>query len=171
MRNVVAGLMAVGMAFAPLGAAALSCLEYSIRNAYWYHHERPETYVLVHGSFSGLEQVDAAGQDLTGVFAAAEAEVWTARFTGFKASNQAFDQPFEAEVTLVFPDFSMIGGGTDSAEAVKWLPGQTGLVWLQRTDAGFRLTAEPCASMIDRDPASVKPALNCLAGRHCPKQE
>lgn len=145
----------------PLPALALSCAEYSIRDSYWYRDAQAASYVLVLGSLSDLVRTSATGPN--------GAEVWTARFQGHKASTRAFDQPFEAEVRLVFPDFSLIGGGYDTAAAAEWLPGQTGLIWLKLTDGGHELTAELCQPLVDTDPASIKPALNCLAGRWCPK--
>jgi hypothetical protein len=169
MRGLQAGGAAFAMALQPGAAAALSCAEYSIRGAYWYHEESPKTFVLVQGAFSDLTLVEASATETTYQEIRPGQAVYSARFQGFRASRRAFDQPFETEVTLVFPDFSMIGGGYDSAAAVNWLPEQSGLVWLTQTEAGYSLTAELCAPVIDSDPESVKPALQCLRGGYCPK--
>jgi hypothetical protein len=170
LRAGVAALaLAVPLALASGMAAALSCADYSIRDAYWTHEASPETYLLVQGSFTNLTLVEAVATAETDQGIAPGKTTYAARFTGFKPSARAFDQPFEAEVTLVFPDFSMIGGGYDSALAVDGLPGLNGLVWLRDTGAGYALTAELCAPLIDTDPGSVKPALRCLAGGYCPK--
>ncbi len=96
-------------------------------------------------------------------------EIWKAEFQGFKASRKAFDQPFETEVTLTFPDYSFLGGGSDSARMVDRLVGQTGLTWLEKASEGYELTAKDCWPMIDTDPQSVKSALRCLNGGYCPK--
>jgi hypothetical protein len=166
-----AGLAGLAMMLAPGAAQALSCLEYSIQGAYWDHQARGETYILAEGAFSDLRKTDAAGVDLSAVFGGATAEVWAASFTGFTASTRAFDQPFAAEVVLILPDYSLIGGGYDSAAAVDGLAGQSGLVWLQDTGDEYRLVAELCAPLIDTDPASLDPALRCLAGGYCPQRD
>lgn len=165
MRGLLAGL---AMALVPGSAVALSCEEYSIESAYWYHARQEASYVLALGAFGELTLIERVATRDTGDDYQAGVTVYSARFEGFTASRRAFDQPFEAEVRLVFPDFSIFGGGHDSAAAAESLAGITGLVWLQKTEAGYQLTADLCAPQIDGDPASVKPALRCLRGGSCP---
>ena len=152
----------------PGAATALSCAEYSVSDSYWYYKERPETFVLASGTFFDLELVSSSATEFAGEELKQGRKVYSARFEGFRASSWAFDQPFSAPVTLIFPDFSVYGG-YDSAVQAKSLPGEAGLVWLMQTDDGYQATVELCEVFIDKDPASTKPALACLAGRRCPK--
>lgn len=162
-------LVAVLAALLPEAATALSCAEYSISDTYWYHQERPETFVLAQGAFLDLELIEAMKSDYTKDPVQNGRTVYSARFEGFLASAKGFDKAFSAPVTLIFPDFSLIGGGYDTAAIADNLPGTTGLVWLMETDGFYQATAGLCDVFIDTDPASVKPALDCLSGRRCPK--
>lgn len=164
-----AGIAALTVMLHPGAALALSCEAYSIRNAYWFHVDRAETYVLVQGAFADLKLVEKIASKTTADAIEPGRTVYSARFEGFGASPRAFDQPFTAEVTLVFPDFSFIGGGYDTAAAAEGLAGTSGLVWLQESGSGYQAAAELCLPLIDSDPASVKPALRCLSGRSCPR--
>lgn len=163
------GLAVLVLSMAPGAALALSCEAYSITNAYWFHADRAETYVLVQGAFADLKLVEKVASKTTADAIEPGRTVYSARFEGFGASARAFDQPFSAEVTLVFPDFSLIGGGYDTAAAAEGLAGTSGLVWLQEGGSGYQAAVELCQPLIDTDPASVKPALRCLAGRYCPR--
>ena len=167
MRAGLAGLM---MILAPEVAFALSCEAYSIRSAYWFHANRAETFVLAQGTFSNLKLVEKVETKNTTEAIEPGRTIYSARFDGFLASQQVFDQSFTAEVTLVFPDFSYIGGGYDTAAAAEGLAGTSGLVWLQETRSGYQVAAELCLPLIDTDPTSVKPALRCLRGGNCPKE-
>lgn len=162
--TIAAALVAV-----PLPAAALECDEYSIQSTYWWYKERAEVYVLAQGAFTDLKLIKAVRSRATANEFEPGQEIYSARFEGFRASRRAFDQPFTAEVTLVFPDFSFIGGGYDTSAAAERLAGVSGLVWLQQDGSRYQLSAELCLPVIDTDPASVKPALRCLRGGHCPK--
>lgn len=155
----------------PLPVSALECLIPSIQRDYWWYEEQPGTYVLALGELSDLKRSDKARVGDVKVAPALDFEVWTARFTGFRASRRAFDQPFETEVTLIFPDFSVIAGGYDTSAEVERLPGKTGLVWLMQVKDGFRAMSGLCSEVIDPDPANVKPALRCLRGSYCPKPD
>ncbi len=150
--------------------AALECQYGTVSSDYWWHKARSETYVLVWGGFFDLGKSQADAVNPGNVEFGAEVEVWTATFKGFRASRRAFDQPFETEVTLVFPDFSFIGGGHNTAGDAERLPGKTGLVWLEQTEDGYRVISELCASVIDTNAENVKPALRCLRGGYCPKE-
>lgn len=167
MPAVAAALM---MAL-PAPAIALECLVPSIPRDYWWYKEQPETYVLALGGFSDLKRSHKADLGDVQVAPALDFEVWTARFTGFRASRRAFDKPFEAEVTLIFPDYSVIGGGYDTSAEVERLLGKNGLVWLKQTENGYQASSGMCSEVIDTDPASVKPALRCLRGGFCPKPD
>jgi hypothetical protein len=167
--GAMVGIATVLMAMSPGPAHALECLLYDIRASYWFHEEADETFVLVFGDFSKLQQPGTKTAALLEIRPAVDAEIWTATFTGFSASGRASDQPFEAQVTLVFPDYGVVAGGSDTAGEVDRLVDQTGLVWLKKTDDDYQLTADLCWPLIDADPESVGPALDCLAGRNCPK--
>ncbi len=167
MRRKLAVAVLAGLLPGP--AAALSCAEYSVTDTYWYHTDRPETFVLALGTFQDFQLIKATSAKALPQDASQGHSVYSARFEGFRASANAFDQPFSTEVTLAFPDFSAIGGGSDTAELAIMLPGMTGLVWLMETSRGYEATVELCTIFIDPDPASVKPALDCLGGRHCPR--
>ncbi|MBN8629954.1 MAG: hypothetical protein J0L76_03755 [Rhodobacterales bacterium] len=164
MKQAAAGLLAALMALSPVPAVALSCEEYSIRDAYWRYQAAEETYVLVFGAFLDLKKTRAKAEGYPG-----GAEVWTAKFTGHGFSRRAFDKPFETGVTLIFPDFSDIAGGYNTADLADWLPGKRGLVWLKKTAAGYQLAAGLCQPLLDTKAANVKPALQCLRGGYCPK--
>jgi len=70
---------------------------------------------------------------------------------------------------LVFPDYSFIGGGRDTAWLADDLSGQTGLVWLLQTDQRYEVTPGPCSSeIVDTNQDNVKPLLRCLRGGYCP---
>ena len=153
----------------PQGAVALQCVPTTVSQDYWWHQESEETFVLVHGAFSGLDLREAAETSYGDEEMRPGRAVYSARFEGFLPSQRAFDQPFATDVTLVFPDYSHIGGGSDTARAAETLPGQVGLVWLMQTDQGYEVTHGICSGIIDTDPASVKPALRCLRGGFCPK--
>lgn len=170
MRNVIA-VLAVLALMLPQVASALECLIPSIQRDYWWHKERPETYVLALGGFTELRRAPKAGVSHAEVDLQAKIKVWTARFSGFTASRHAFDQPFETEAILVFPNYSFIAGGADTAAEVRTLPTQTGLVWLMKTERGYQATSGLCQGIVDTDPANVKPALRCLRGGHCPKSD
>lgn len=170
MRKVMA-VVATMAATLPQPVKALECLIPSIQRDYWWHKERPETYVLVLGHFSDLKRSDKSHAGDVDASPARDYGVWTAQFTGFRASRRAFDQPFAAEVTLIFPDFSFIAGGNDTSGEVERLPGRIGLVWLKQVEDGYQARSGLCAEVIDIDPAHVKPALRCLRGGYCPKPD
>lgn len=154
----------------PLPAAALECdYNYSIQRDYWWHKDQPETYVLVLGRFSNLDLIESFKTRETAEGIETGRQVFQADFAGFKASRRAFDQPFSTRVTLVFPDWSILGGGSDSSWMAEELPEKAGLVWLMQTQVGYEITVGPCDSVIDTEPARVKPALRCLRGGYCPK--
>jgi hypothetical protein len=162
-------VVAILAATLPQTARALECLMPSIQRDYWSYKEQKETYVLALGGFSDLKRSGKAGVGDVEVAPALDFEVWTARFTGSMASRRAFDKPFETEVTLIFPDYSVIGGGYDSSGEVERLSGKTGLVWMMQVPGGYRAVSGLCSQMVDTDPDHVKPALRCLRGGHCPK--
>jgi len=152
-------------------ANALECLVHSVARDYWRHNESAETLVLALGRFTDIklsrDEVTVAPE----VELNAKYEVWTAGFQGFLASRKAFDKPFEARVTLNVPDCSFIAGGSDGSGEIERLPGKTGLVWLLQTPDGDQATSGLCDSIIDTDPANVKPALRCLRGGFCPNPD
>lgn len=164
-----AALVGIVMLLTPGTALALTCEQYSIRNAYWLYSDRAETFVLAQGAFTELKLVEKVATRSTADATEPGRTVYSARFEGFRASRRAFDQPFTAEVTLVFRDFSFIGGGYDTAAAAEGLAGTFGLVWLQENGSGYQVAADLCLPLIDTDPASVKPALRCLSGGYCPR--
>ena len=166
-----AGTVALFASLLPGAAEALSCDEASVRDLYWYHEEQADSYVLVHGEFIEFQQTDVYTVDSDDIWEPTRFEVWRATFRGFSASQRAFDRAFEAEVTLTFPDNSFIAGASSPEDILRWLPDEVGLVWLQKTTTGYELTAGLCSQLIDTDPASIRPALNCLAGRWCPKAD
>lgn len=168
MRKVLAATLC-GMFLAAPAAHALSCEAPSVVADFWRYQERKETYLPVWGSFSSISSRGEGNPDLSVLGAETKFSVYTATFTGFRASAKGFDAPFETEVTLVFPDFSMIGGGYDTADAVDMLPGLTGLVWLMQTGEGYQVTAELCSLLMDTDPAHRDELLQCLGGASCPK--
>jgi hypothetical protein len=118
-----------------------------------------------------LERADTSSAPGVNVAPALDYAVWRAEFTGLLASRRAFDQPFNTGATLILPDFSVVGGGSDTSYLVDYLSGKSGLVWLMRTNGGYRATAELCGDLVDADPAHVKPALRCLRGGSCPKPD
>lgn len=162
--TIAAALVAV-----PLPAASLECDEYSIQSSYWWHKEQAEVYILANGSFTQLKRIKTVASRSTADAFEPGRAIYSARFEGFRASRRAFDQPFTAEVTLVFPDYSFIGGGYDTSSYAERLAGTSGLVWLQEDGSGYQVTADLCTPLIDTDPASVKPALRCLRGGQCQK--
>jgi hypothetical protein len=162
--TIAAALVAV-----PLPAAAFECSEYSIQSSYWWHKEQAQVYVLANGGFTDLKRIKTVASRTTQDAFKPGRAIYSARFEGFRASLRAFDQPFTAQVTLVFPDYSFIGGGYDTSSYAGRLAGSSGLVWLQEDGSGYQVTADLCLPLIDTDPASVKPALRCLRGGHCPK--
>jgi len=162
MRVLVSVLAAAMLALPSSQAAALSCMKYDIRQAWWAHVDAPQTYVLVRGSFSDLRDPhhDRANDQV----------IWRATFAGMKASARAFDQPFAAEVTITHHLFSVIAGGDGSPDALgQGLPGVEGLVFLRKTAGGHAIDTALCVPIIDTDPANVGPALDCLNGRRCPR--
>ena len=168
MRKVFATILC-GMSLDAPAAHALSCEAPSVVADYWRYQERDQTYLPVWGKFTTISQSGKGKADRSLLGAESKFSVYTATFTGFRASGKGFDEPFQTEVILVFPDFSMIGGGYDTADAVEMLPGREGLVWPMQTDAGYQVTAELCSQLIDTDPAHRKQLLKCLGGRSCPK--
>jgi len=155
---------------AALPALALECDLQSVQSDYWWHKKSPDTYILVHGAFANLKLVEAIETADVGEDIRIGREVYSARFEGFRASRRAFNQPFSTDVTLIFTDFGFLGGGYDSAWMAEKLPGKTGLVWLKETEQGYEVEPGPCdGSVVDTDPANVKPALRCLRGGYCPK--
>jgi hypothetical protein len=149
--------------------SALECLIPSIQRDYWWYEERPETFILVYGQFSNLQLTESVETKETSDGFQAGRQVFLADFAGFKPSRRAFDQPFSTKVTLVFPDESFIGGGSNTSVDAEALPRMVGLVWLMQTDSGYEATASSCSDIVDADPANVKPALRCLRGGYCPK--
>jgi hypothetical protein len=146
----------------PDAARALACEEYSIRAAYWRHQQSADRYVLVLGQFSDLtfKRHDRAKDRV----------VWTARFTGHSASARAFDRPFAAQVTVIDNLYSAIDGGAPPIDRLSvTLESLRGLVFLKETASGYVVATELCVPLVDTDPAHVRPALACLAGRRCPR--
>jgi hypothetical protein len=161
--------VATATALAPTQPLALSCNEYSIRHAYWSYQEATETYMLVLGSFADPRPAFPGDNS--------RADIFIARFIGQKASRRGFDQPFETDVTLFLPDLTIafeadeagnLISDYDPAEYVKKLMGEAGLIWLEQTAEGYQAEHGLCWPLIDSDPESVQPALDCLAGRSCP---
>lgn len=161
MRRAVIAL-ALALAFGPRPAAALSCLAMTPQDVFHVHDDAEATFVAVLGSFGPLKQVRHDG--------ARDRVIWRATVRGHTASGRGFDQPFAAEVEVIQPLWSAVaGGGVDHAYLGIWLPGLTGIVYLERRGAGYRLTGDICRGMIDTDPASIRPTLLCLTGRRCPR--
>lgn len=150
-------------------AVALTCDRYGIQGSFRSMQEAGVPFLLVLGAFSDLQPINLPPADRPRLVLASGFEASSGRFRGHSASPTGFDRPFAAEVALIFPDYSGVGG-TDRAAAVKWLPGTTGLVWLVKTDAGYRLTADPFQTLIDTDPDSIPLALRCLRGGDCPEE-
>lgn len=154
--------LAAVLALAAGPAAALSCMAPSPQGTYWRHQDAAETYVAVYGGFGPLR---GFRRDR-----AADRVYWTATFTGRTAQGATFSRPFDARVEIVHPLWTGIaGGGIDPQDVARWLPGQTGIAYLERTATGYRLTADICQGLIDTDPASVAPTLACLQGGRCPR--
>ncbi len=158
MRGLLLLLLAL-----PAPAAALSCLPWDIRAAYWRHADAAETYVLALGRFSALrEPFHDRAKDVV---------IWQATFTGHRASARAFDRPFTAEVTIEDRLFTGIAGGERlPGELARGLPGLTGLVFLRQTPGGYVVTTALCEPVVDTDPTHVRPALDCLNRRSCPRR-
>ncbi|MGQ0566051.1 MAG: hypothetical protein ACT4OK_13415 [Gemmobacter sp.] len=156
MRAVLALLLS--LAASP--AAALSCLDYDLRSAFWRHMDRPETYVLAWGNFGDLGpgRHDKAADTVT----------YRAFFAGNTASSRGFDQPFGADVVITDRLFSGIAGGERPVDALaRGLPGVVGLVFLRRTADGYTLETGLCEPVVDTDPANKRRAVDCLNGRRC----
>ncbi|CAN1532671.1 hypothetical protein MCELHM10_01452 [Paracoccaceae bacterium] len=169
MRKILAFFCAAALALTVAPAIALECKEPSFSRGYWWYEEQPGTYVLALGSFSDLKLVEATPTEITEEEMRAGRTVYSALFTGFRASTWAFDQPFTTNASLIFPDYGIYGGGYDSVGQAEGLPGTIGLVWFLQADQNFEATAELCDVIIDTDTANVKRALRCLRGGHCPK--
>ncbi len=155
-------LLAGLLAFAAGPAAALSCIAPSPQGAYWRHQEAAETFVAAYGSFGKLRgfRHDRAR----------DRAFFTATFTGHTAAGGSFSKPFTASVEIVHPLWTGIAGGDADPKALaRWLPGQVGIVYLERTAGGYRATSGICEGVIDTNPDSVQPTLACLAGRRCPR--
>lgn len=153
-------VLSLGLEIGP--ATALPCTLTTIRSEFWRYHDRPEEFVLVQGSFSDLEfQRHERRKDRS---------IWRATFTGFSPSVRGFDRRFAAEVTLVDRLFTGLeGSNPDPKRLASVLPGVTGLVFLKRTNGRYSLETEFCAPILFTDPADVKTARDCLAGRRCPR--
>lgn len=157
-----AAALALALALAPGPAAALSCIALTPADVFHQHNDAEARFTAALGAFGPLKRVrhDKA-QDRV---------IWRATFTGHTASAKGFDQPFRAEVELIQPLWTGIAGGSADPDYLgTWLPGQTGIVYLERTGKGYRLTDEICRGLIDTDPASVAPTLRCLRGGRCPR--
>ena len=167
MRVGMAAFIAANLAMAGQ-VAALECLVSSVERDYWWYKEQPGTFALVYGQFSNLQLIESVETKETSEEFQVGRQVYLADFIGFKPSRRAFDQPFSTEVTLVFPDESFIGGGHDTSVLAEALPRKVGLVWLREMGTGYEALASSCSEIVDTDPASIKPALRCLRGGHCP---
>lgn len=144
-------------------AQVMACELMSIRYEYWRHQERPESFVLVHGAFRELTFVRHEKRK--------DRSIWRATFVGHGASARAFDKPFAAEVTIVDNLYTGMEGETpDPRRLGEAIAGVTGLVFLERTEDDYRVETEFCTPLIHTNPADVKPALACLAGRRCPRE-
>jgi hypothetical protein len=162
MKQAAAGFLVALVALSPVPAVALSCSEYSIRAAYWSYEWRDEPYLLAYGSFSEIRRAFPGDRK--------RAHIFQARFSGHTASRRAFDQEFKAQVLLDFREAAMITGDPGLPEGLsKHFSGETGLIWLEKTLEGYSARHNLCWPLVDTDPASVKPALQCLRGGHCPK--
>jgi hypothetical protein len=147
----------------PSGASALSCGIYGINQVFWNRQAADATYELVYGTFTNLRD----GTHLP----AEDMDIWTATFDGFRASANGFDQPLLTEVTIHDPLFTGIAGGEKSSLYLdNWLPGQTGVVFLQQTETGYLARTELCLPFVYTEAADAEMALNCLNGRRCPKE-
>jgi hypothetical protein len=161
MRNGLSGSILMLATLLPREAAALDCVVYDIKTAYHEFADNPESYLLVFGRMENLRPAFPGDTR--------RADDYAARFTGFTASPRAFDRPFQADVAVDFSQLSLLTGETGLApEAAAEVDGQDGLIWLEVTDTGYRARYNLCWPLVDTDPASVKPALRCLRGGHCP---
>jgi hypothetical protein len=159
--RAAARLFAAAMLMLPASqAAALSCIAYDIREAFWRHADAPDTYLLAHGRFSELRDPFHDTQN--------DQVIWQATFVGNSASRRAFDQPFSAEVTITNRLFTGIAGGESTPDGLaQGLPGLEGLVFLRETLGGYVIETALCEPVIDTDPANVPRALDCLNGHRC----
>ena len=161
MRVGLAGTVLVLAALLPLPALALSCVEYTIRGAFWSYQHREETYLLVRGEFLDVRPAFPGDK--------ARADWFRARVSGHTASRKAFDQPFEAEVMADFSHITNFTGDIRlSAERASEVAGMVGLIWLRKTETGYEAEDSLCWPLVDTDPANVEPALQCLSGGYCP---
>jgi hypothetical protein len=131
----------------PAPALALDCSIYTINQAFWDYKAAEGTYELVYGTFTNLRDGQHSAAD--------DMDTW----------------PLVTEVTIFDPLFSDIaGGGRPPLYLQEWLPGSTGLVFLEQTEAGYVARTELCRPFIYYTEAEVETALNCLNGRRCPKE-
>jgi hypothetical protein len=121
-----------------------------------------ETYQVAYGRFTSYGPLR---HDVS-----ADAMVSTARFKGYTASTSNFDQPFESAVMVVFPLYTGISQIAQTPDSIRppSLAFPAGVVFLQKTEDGFRLDHNECVSFVYIDPAEIRQALNCVNGRNCP---
>lgn len=172
MNYATAGLLAALTALSAMPAVGLECLTQSISRDYRWYEDRPEKYVLVLGSFSSLKILSSKPEGTSLAELREETNViqyWSGSFSGFSASPGAFDKPFKAQVTLIFPDYSHIGGAGEAASELDALAQKNGLVWLMVAEAGYQWTARACGGIVDTNPEHVEAVLQCLRGEHCPR--
>ncbi len=139
-------------------ALALSCLRPDVASSFIRANEAEETYVVVHGRLSFddrlIPEYDMTRHDRP------ETRI-PARLTGFGLSRTGFDLEFDRDVTLLLQCFGpWCGGAVSDAEY---------LIFMERTEVGYIVPADPCGSMVfsDPTPAQLDRVARCMAGKAC----
>lgn len=141
-------------------ALSLSCLPPDVARSYQRAAEAEEAYVVVSGVLrfdeTRLPKADMSAQQDT----PPETKI-PARITGMALTQSGFDHAFDREITLNVLCFGPWCGGAK--------PDIRYLGFLQKTDTGYELVADPCGSFAFAEPGDdmLHRVEQCFQGGPC----
>ncbi|MEX3316403.1 hypothetical protein [Sulfitobacter sp. PS-8MA] len=146
-------------AFAPLPAAALSCLPHSVEATYQRADQAEESYVVVQGRLTF--DASALPDNGTGTQSPPKLTRVPAQISGMALSKGGFDVPFEQPLTLEVACYGPWCGSVEEGDV---------LAFVERTPQdGYVLESNPCGGNLFTapKPAMIDQVQSCFAGGPC----
>lgn len=156
IRHVLIAALLISSA-AP--ALALSCLRPDVTRAFAQAQESEEKYIVL----SGILVFDAARLPKAVVNNSPPVTRIPARMTGRALTRTGFDFDFDRDVTLEVLCFGPWCGGAGSDVSY--------LAFLRQEEAGYVVSADPCASLMFQDPGQdvLETVAACFKAGRCPE--
>ncbi|THH35385.1 hypothetical protein E4Z66_16350 [Aliishimia ponticola] len=152
-------LLVLLLALLPMQVAALSCLPWSVEDAFLKAKDSPDSYRVLHGVMqfdgSALPQVDWNKQQNV----PPETTI-PARFSGHLLSRSG-TMPFEGDLRIVVR--------CAGPWCARLTPGAEYLLFARSVGGGQEVLADPCATMafVQPDAGLLRRVQSCLSGGSC----